>query len=86
MDSAAAEAPNASQRGDCYVARDAFYSCMLKNSEKVEACKREGKEFHSKCLPSWVKHFDKRRVYENYKKKLEEAGYQPLSGNFEKTE
>jgi hypothetical protein len=33
-----------------------------------------------------VKHFDKRRVYENYKKKLEEAGYQPLSGNFEKTQ
>ena len=57
MDSAAAEAPNASQRGDCYVARDAFYSCMLKNSEKVEACKREGKEFHSKCLPSWVSDF-----------------------------
>lgn len=25
-----------------------------------------------------VKHFDKKRVYENYKKKLETAGYQPL--------
>jgi hypothetical protein len=33
-----------------------------------------------------VKHFDKRRVYEKYKKKLEEAGYQPLSENVEKTQ
>lgn len=80
---AASSAPSAGQREECYVARDAFYSCMVVNQEKAASCKELEKEFHSKCLPSWVKHFNKKRVYESYKKKLEEAGYQSLSENVE---
>lgn len=49
-----AAAPSASQREDCYAARDSFYACMVKSGERVEACKREEKEFHGRCLPSWV--------------------------------
>ena len=32
-----------------------------------------------------VKYFDKKRVYDEYKKKLEEKGYQPLPSESEDT-
>ena len=47
-------APNTSQRQECYVARDAFYQCMVRQNEQVEACKAQEQKYHSKCLKSWV--------------------------------
>lgn len=47
-------APNTGQRQECYMARDTFYQCMVKNNENTEACKNEEKLYHSKCLTSWV--------------------------------
>ncbi|CAH9148490.1 unnamed protein product [Cuscuta epithymum] len=58
-------------RLSCYKARDAFYSCLGKESGKKATelatvgllypaeCKKSRKEFVNQCRPSWVKHFDR---------------------------
>ncbi|KAH0774402.1 hypothetical protein KY290_011539 [Solanum tuberosum] len=58
-------------RISCYKARDAFYSCLEKESNKelteiatvgllypVE-CKKTREEYVKQCRPTWVKHFDR---------------------------
>ena len=99
-------APTTDQRQECYVARDAFFQCMVENDEQAALCREQEKKYHSNCLASWVSHvqawqafrlmievvyihvqvkyFNKKRMYENYKKKLEEDGYQPLPVNDDK--
>ncbi|XVE97482.1 hypothetical protein REPUB_Repub03eG0023500 [Reevesia pubescens] len=58
-------------REACYKARDAFYSCLEKESDKkpIEIgsvgllypteCKRSRDEYIKNCRASWVKHFDR---------------------------
>ena len=50
-------APSTDQRQECYEARDAFYQCMAKNDEHLESCKGQEKDYHGKCLNSWVSHY-----------------------------
>ncbi|KAL5463239.1 hypothetical protein EMCRGX_G032119 [Ephydatia muelleri] len=70
-------APDSSQRKICYGARDAFYKCMAASGDDELKCAMQKQEYHSKCLSSWVRHFDRKRLYEEYKKKLETEGFQP---------
>nr|GLL20306.1 uncharacterized protein LOC109191807 isoform X1 [Ipomoea trifida] len=58
-------------RLSCYKARDAFYSCLEKESRKKATeiatvgllypveCKKSREEFVKQCRPTWVKHFDR---------------------------
>ncbi|GMH27295.1 hypothetical protein Nepgr_029138 [Nepenthes gracilis] len=58
-------------RQACYKARDAFYACLEKESNKKATeiasvgllypidCKKSRAEFENNCRPSWVKHFDR---------------------------
>ncbi|KAM3215742.1 hypothetical protein P3L10_025182 [Capsicum annuum] len=58
-------------RTSCYKARDAFYSCMEKESSKKPTeiatvgllypveCKKTREEYVKQCRPTWVKHFDR---------------------------
>ncbi|XP_057421713.1 cytochrome c oxidase subunit 6B-like protein new16 isoform X2 [Lotus japonicus] len=58
-------------REACYKARDAFYACLDKESDKKPTeiasvgliypaeCKRSRDEFVKQCRSSWVKHFDR---------------------------
>ncbi|XP_059635516.1 uncharacterized protein LOC132277687 isoform X2 [Cornus florida] len=70
----------AEARKACYKARDAFYSCLERESNKrptelasvgllypVE-CKKRRDEYVKQCRPTWVKHFD--RQYCANKKRL----------------
>ena len=68
-------APDANSRKLCYKARDKYYECRDKNPDKTEVCEEFRKMFEKSCLPSWVKHFDRKRVYEEYKKKLNTEGF-----------
>ncbi|XP_068345234.1 uncharacterized protein [Pyrus communis] len=57
-------------RQACYKARDAFYACVEKESDKKQTeiaskgllyaaeCKASREEFVKHCRTSWVKHFD----------------------------
>ncbi|KAI9125536.1 hypothetical protein K1719_002954 [Acacia pycnantha] len=58
-------------REACYKARDAFYTCLEKESDKKPTeiasvgllypveCKESRAEFVKHCRTSWVKHFDR---------------------------
>ncbi|OWM65815.1 cytochrome c oxidase assembly factor 6 [Punica granatum] len=58
-------------REACYKARDAFYECLEKQSDKKPTeigsvgllypaeCKKSRAEFVKQCRASWVKHFDR---------------------------
>ncbi|KAK4765784.1 hypothetical protein SAY86_026874 [Trapa natans] len=60
-----------SAREACYKARDAFYDCIEKHSDKNPTeiasvgllypadCKKSRAEFVKHCRASWVKHFDR---------------------------
>ncbi|XP_073273951.1 uncharacterized protein [Primulina huaijiensis] len=55
----------------CYKARDAFYSCLEKETNKKPTeiasvgllypveCKKTREEYVKQCRPTWVKHFDR---------------------------
>ncbi|XP_058186689.1 uncharacterized protein LOC131303706 [Rhododendron vialii] len=55
----------------CYKARDAFYVCLEKESNKKPTeiasvgllypvdCKKSRAQFEKQCRPTWVKHFDR---------------------------
>ncbi|KAI5676148.1 hypothetical protein M9H77_07098 [Catharanthus roseus] len=57
-------------RQSCYKARDAFYTCLEKESNKKPTeiasagllypveCKKMREQFVKQCRPTWVKHFD----------------------------
>ncbi|KAF8389199.1 hypothetical protein HHK36_025892 [Tetracentron sinense] len=61
----------AEARKSCYKARDAFYACLEKESNKKPTeiasvgllypveCKNSRAEFVNQCRPTWVKHFDR---------------------------
>ncbi|XP_034699184.1 uncharacterized protein LOC117924616 isoform X2 [Vitis riparia] len=58
-------------RQACYKARDAFYTCLEKESNKKPTeiasvgllypveCKESRAQYVSQCRPTWVKHFDR---------------------------
>ncbi|XP_073158411.1 uncharacterized protein [Henckelia pumila] len=55
----------------CYKARDAFYCCLEKESNKKPSeiasvgllypaeCKKTREDYVKQCRPTWVKHFDR---------------------------
>ncbi|KAK9130416.1 hypothetical protein Sjap_010903 [Stephania japonica] len=58
-------------RNSCYKARDAFYACVERESNKKPTeiasvgllypaeCKPSREDFVASCRPTWVKHFDR---------------------------
>ncbi|XP_059637775.1 uncharacterized protein LOC132279754 isoform X2 [Cornus florida] len=58
-------------RQSCYKARDAFYACLEKESNKKPTeiasvgllypveCKKPRDQYVKQCRPTWVKHFDR---------------------------
>ncbi|PIA45808.1 hypothetical protein AQUCO_01600208v1 [Aquilegia coerulea] len=58
-------------RQACYKARDAFYTCLVKESDKKPTeigsvgllypveCKKPREIYVKQCRPTWVKHFDR---------------------------
>ncbi|PSS21031.1 Cytochrome c oxidase assembly factor like [Actinidia chinensis var. chinensis] len=58
-------------RQACYKARDAFYACLERESNKKLSeiasvgllypleCKKSRDQFVKQCRPTWVKHFDR---------------------------
>ncbi|NXH24972.1 COA6 factor, partial [Myiagra hebetior] len=62
-------APTMEERKACWGARDEFWQCL--DSHGDDAAK------HIFSLFKQVKHFDKRRDFLKYKKKLETEGYRP---------
>ena len=70
--------PTKSDREKCWSSRDALWNCLDRNSDDRNKCLKEQKEFQSMCSKAWVKYFDRRREYLQFKQKLETEGSEPL--------
>lgn len=73
------------ERTKCWEAKDKFWACLRKHAEDekcVNKCIDLRKEYVKDCPPTWVTHFDRKFHYENYKKKLQEDGFEEHDKNF----
>ncbi|NXS45295.1 COA6 factor, partial [Balaeniceps rex] len=70
-------APTMEERKACWGARDEFWQCMDRHADDASKCEKLRRSFESRCPQQWVKHFDKRRDFLKYKRKLETEGYHP---------
>lgn len=77
---------NKDQRQACWNARDTYWSCIDDKAPKYQAtsgaaepkeCLQLRKLFETSCPSQWVKHFDRKRTYEQFKKKMD-RGYDPV--------
>lgn len=74
--------PTKEERNMCWGARDRYWECLDKNNIKdndtTGVCKDLRKAFESSCSAQWIKHFDRKRNYLQFKEKIEKHGYEPL--------
>ncbi|KAJ3657779.1 hypothetical protein Zmor_009561 [Zophobas morio] len=70
--------PTKEERHLCWGARDQYWECLEKNGIKDNdnggLCKELRKVFEKSCSAQWVKHFDRRRSYLQYKERIEKHG------------
>lgn len=78
--------PDKERRKQCWDARDKYWNCLDQNAptysassgeEGPKACAQFRKLFETGCPAQWVKHFDRKRTYEQFKEKMN-AGYDPV--------
>lgn len=78
--------PDKAERAKCWSNRDEYWKCLDEHApkhsstsgEKVpSACQNLRKQFEQSCPGQWVKHFDRKRTYEQFKEKMA-SGYDPL--------
>ena len=78
--------PTKEERSKCWTSRDTYWQCLSENApqhsstsgEKVpDICKQLRKTFETSCPSQWVKHFDRKRTYEQFKEKMDK-GFDPL--------
>ncbi|KAM7435086.1 hypothetical protein ABFA07_014948 [Porites harrisoni] len=70
-------APTGEERRKCHAARDSYFACLSLNGNSEEACSKEKELYNSLCPAAWVTYFSKKRVYDEYKKKLNTEGFKP---------
>ncbi|EGD82380.1 hypothetical protein PTSG_11412 [Salpingoeca rosetta] len=61
------------QRKACWAARDEYYHCCATKGK--EACDDLKKKFYEQCPTAWVRHFERRHMYDQYRQKLLTQGY-----------
>ena len=65
-------APSSKGRQACYNAKDAYYKCV--EDEGRQNCEELLKKYEGACPSAWVRYFDKKRIYDAYKEKLQKEG------------
>lgn len=75
--------PTKEERSMCWGARDKYWECLdqhkLGDATKAGPCAEFRKMYEKSCSAQWVKHFDRKRSYLQYKNKIENEGYEPLN-------
>lgn len=81
--------PNKEEREQCWKARDNYWECLDKTGEKgsikTGPCAEFRKLYEKLCSSQWVKHFDRKRSYLQFKERIEKEGYEPLDKQHTKT-
>lgn len=79
--------PDKSARAKCWDARDKYWECLDKyapeysttsGQEGPSECAKLRKLYENGCPAQWVKHFDRKRTYEQFKEKMN-SGYDPVT-------
>lgn len=79
--------PDKKQRQKCWDGRDQYWQCLDKYAPEYSPssgepgpseCAKLRKLYEAVCPGQWVKHFDRKRTYEQFKEKMN-AGYDPLA-------
>lgn len=79
--------PDKAKRQACWDGRDKYWQCLDKyapehsttsGDEGPKECEALRKLFESGCPNQWIIHFNRKRSYEQFKKKME-AGYDPVN-------
>ncbi|CAH3145517.1 unnamed protein product [Pocillopora meandrina] len=70
-------APTGEERKKCHAARDSYFACLKSNGNEESACAKEKDQYTAVCPAAWVSYFARKRVYDEYKKKLNEEGFLP---------
>lgn len=70
--------PNKEQRQKCWDSRDRYWECLDKNAENANRCAEVKSQYETHCPSQWVKHFNRKREYLQFKDKIENEGYEPL--------
>lgn len=74
--------PTKEERTLCWGARDKYWECLdtnkIKEAAKDGPCAEFRKMYEKSCSIQWVKHFDRKRSYLQFKEKIEKEGYEPL--------
>lgn len=64
--------PNKAQRETCWVAKDAYWSCLSTLGQE-ELCETTRKDFEKSCKKKWVEHFDRQRQFLLFKANAEKT-------------
>lgn len=73
--------PTKEERAKCWGARDRYWECLdeQKSTTTTDQCVELRKLYEKSCTAQWVKHFDRKRNYLQFKHKIEHEGYEPLN-------
>uniref|UniRef100_T1IML3 Cytochrome c oxidase assembly factor 6 n=1 Tax=Strigamia maritima TaxID=126957 RepID=T1IML3_STRMM len=77
--------PNKEVRTKCWDSRDRYWECLDKNSDDDKICNTFRKMYEGSCPAQWVKHFDRKRQYLQFKDKIQNEGYEPIDAREAKT-
>ncbi|XP_050071677.1 cytochrome c oxidase assembly factor 6 homolog [Anopheles maculipalpis] len=79
--------PDKDVRAKCWTARDEYWACLDKHAPDYQCtsqqpepkeCLQLRKLYQQSCPAQWVKHFDRKRTYDQFKQKMAK-GYEPLN-------
>lgn len=71
--------PTKEERAQCWNARDKYWECLDGQKGEENACREFRKLYEKSCSAQWVKHFDRKRNYLQFKEKIEKDGYESLN-------
>ncbi|XP_059612950.1 cytochrome c oxidase assembly factor 6 homolog [Phlebotomus argentipes] len=78
--------PTKEERKVCWGSKDRYWECLDKyapghnstsDDPEPQACIELRKLYVKSCPAQWVVHFDRKRTYEKFKRRMEK-GYEPL--------
>ncbi|XP_022198897.1 cytochrome c oxidase assembly factor 6 homolog isoform X2 [Nilaparvata lugens] len=70
--------PTKSEREACWQSRDKYWECLDLNADEAKQCLETRSVYENLCPAQWVKHFDRKRKYLQFKEKIEKEGYDPV--------
>ncbi|GAU91050.1 hypothetical protein RvY_03379 [Ramazzottius varieornatus] len=74
-------APSKAERQACWDSRDAYWQCLDKYGDGDARCEKMKFAYEQSCPAQWVKHFDRKYVFNQYKKKMESEGFEPITAS-----